>query len=135
MADLATVQKQSSIKPSATPMTLAFVNVTHPSRIKQHSTRIRRHVMKNIGFARRGQTKTTNPKAEPVTTAVEHGPSKEQPIPAPLYAKLQQRLVELLGWYSPLDEMSLSSQVYPVEVNEFQLQLIRHSTQNIPNTL
>ncbi|KAI0442558.1 hypothetical protein F4803DRAFT_518934 [Xylaria telfairii] len=92
-----------------------FVNLDRPGDEKKHATKIRRHVMKDIGRSRR------KPKQRAETTIIQDmsiatlGPSSGTP------AGHGQALVP-----SPLQECQLSDAIFPVEMNEERRNLARY---------
>lgn len=72
-----------------------FVNVTNPSEVKQHSTKIRRHVMRDIGKARRKSKPRRRARANTINTTTttteggEHGIEEEG---RPSYAEMSRSI-------------------------------------------
>ncbi|KAI0914896.1 hypothetical protein F4823DRAFT_197528 [Ustulina deusta] len=92
-----------------------FVHVERPGDEKKHSSKIRRHVMKDIGRSRRkpkNHGETTAARPIPVATP---GPSSHN------QTQQEQALVP-----SPLEECRLSDIVFPVEMDEERRSLARY---------
>jgi hypothetical protein len=87
-----------------------FVNVDRPGDEKRHASRIRRHVMKDIGKARRKPKKpngeTTITRAMPVCRS--QGQDGRAGVP------------------SPLEGCELSEIVFPTEMDEERMNLARY---------
>ncbi|EPS39637.1 hypothetical protein H072_6589 [Dactylellina haptotyla CBS 200.50] len=127
------MSQTSQTRNSAPPSTLAFINVAHPSGLKRHSTEIRKHVMRDIGRARRRPKAKEIPKIQnkdPAITKV--GQLRSTAVQIRLSPQLQpekqaaRHLTRLVAGYSPLDETNLHSFLYPMKMEETQLQLIRN---------
>ncbi|KAI1169908.1 hypothetical protein F4777DRAFT_160008 [Nemania sp. FL0916] len=91
-----------------------FVHVNKPGDEKKNSTKIRRHVMKDIGKSRRKPKKPTKTVARRDATEAETGPSGESS------AQHEQALVP-----SPMEELHLSENVFPIEMDEERRGLTR----------
>ncbi|KAI0486137.1 hypothetical protein F4859DRAFT_469130 [Xylaria cf. heliscus] len=92
-----------------------FVNLDRPGDEKKHSTKIRRHVMKDIGRSRR------KPKKRGETTIVRDVSVASSEPSSGSAAGHEQALV-----LSPLNECQLSDFVYPIEMNEERRNLARY---------
>ncbi|KAH9883630.1 hypothetical protein F4778DRAFT_766044 [Xylariomycetidae sp. FL2044] len=115
----------------------AFVNVANPDDVRKHSTQIRRHVMKDIGKARRRPKK--RPAETTVTEQVIITPGEQQQPEETRSASSSSCMMrrERSGHTTPPLVMSeprildpridsgVSSVVFPVEMDEERLQLFR----------
>ncbi|KAK6543234.1 hypothetical protein TWF694_000002 [Orbilia ellipsospora] len=125
-------QTGSTIKIASSPA-LAFINVTHPSALKQHSTEIRKHVMRDIGHARR-RTKVKDVRRMRKTTATITNAEKSLTNAMRIRSVSDDRterqvlchMAQLARRYGPLDEKNLHAFLYPMEMGEPQLQTIRN---------
>ncbi|KAI0200008.1 hypothetical protein F4808DRAFT_174180 [Astrocystis sublimbata] len=91
-----------------------FVNVGQPGDEKKHATRVRRHVMKDIGKARR------KPKTSGETNIARNS---SVAVSAPKSKSLGEHDQALVS--SPLDECQLSDFVFPIEMDEERRSLAR----------
>ncbi|KAK5624572.1 hypothetical protein RRF57_000288 [Xylaria bambusicola] len=91
-----------------------FVHVGRPGDEKKQSTKIRRHVMKDIGRSRR------KPKMCSKRTAAKPAPAKSAPS-----SESEQRSEPVLV-PSPLDESRLRSIVFPTDMDEKRRNLARY---------
>ncbi|KAI1336931.1 hypothetical protein F5Y15DRAFT_191342 [Xylariaceae sp. FL0016] len=99
-----------------------FVNVGSPGDLKKHSTRIRRHVMKDIGKARR------RPKARHETRVDEQVAATsidDEILPSAEKSSKSRGSSQVLSLSDPLSDGSLSTMVYPTDMDEERLQLAR----------
>ncbi|KAI0848898.1 hypothetical protein F5Y00DRAFT_262054 [Daldinia vernicosa] len=97
-----------------------FVNVARPGDVKRHSTKIRRHVMKDIGKARR------KPRAKTRGEVVVIG---ENSSPAGKDGDTSQRgssSTTSLVLPDPRGDSILQTLPYPIDMNEERLSLIRY---------
>ncbi len=92
-----------------------FVHVERPGDEKKHSSKIRRHVMKDIGRSRR------KPKNHGETTA-----ARPIPVATPGPSSRNQTQQEQALVPSPLEECRLSDVVFPVEMDEERRSLARY---------
>ncbi|KAI0600082.1 hypothetical protein F4775DRAFT_590805 [Biscogniauxia sp. FL1348] len=90
-----------------------FVHVDRPDDVKRHSTKIRRHVMKDIGKARR------RPKKRGQTTVAVSGARVGVEVGEP-------HDLPSLAFANPNVDGSLSAMVYPTEMDEVRLDLARY---------
>ncbi|KAI2618762.1 hypothetical protein GGR54DRAFT_141823 [Hypoxylon sp. NC1633] len=88
-----------------------FVNVNNPGDVKQHSTKIRRHVMKDIGKARR---KPRANRTGQVILGARAGDEAEGSGSA-----------QALACPNPMRDRTLHTTSYPVEIDERRLDLLR----------
>ncbi|XXG94328.1 hypothetical protein Hte_000582 [Hypoxylon texense] len=98
--------------------TFEFVNVARPSDVKRHSTQIRRHVMKDIGKARR-KPRPKKHKAiilgeQDAEEGAKNDDEEEQEDPSRAIARP-----------SPLREGSLSTMDFPIDMDEERMGLVR----------
>lgn len=84
-----------------------FVHVNQPGDEKKNSTKIRRHVMKDIGRSRRKPKKQGEATTARNISRTTPGPSTESP------AQHEQALVP-----SPLEESRLGDIVFPIQMDE-----------------
>lgn len=98
-----------------------FVHVDRPGDEKRQSTKIRRHVMKDIGRSRR-KAKAHNEKPTAQSIPVED--------PAPGFASKNQGGQAQIS--SPADECRLSSIVFPTEMDEERRILARSCKSSCP---
>ncbi|KAI0013034.1 hypothetical protein F4779DRAFT_625482 [Xylariaceae sp. FL0662B] len=99
-----------------------FVNVARPDDVKHQSTRIRRHVMKDIGKSRR------KPRAKKRSEIVlgEHIASACGDSGVPTTTDNHEILAsQALTTTNPNADSSLNTTVYPIEMNEERLNLVR----------
>ncbi|KAF3915593.1 hypothetical protein ABW21_db0207075 [Orbilia brochopaga] len=125
--------------PATHSTTLAFINVTHPSGLKRHSTEIRKHVMRDIGRARRRpraqdsrrlqNKRATVPNVEELSSNAVLSRSNSNVQAAE--KQIVQHVAQVAARYSPLDETNLHSFLYPRETEESERQLIRNSALDI----
>ncbi|KAI5922556.1 hypothetical protein F4810DRAFT_673005 [Camillea tinctor] len=113
-----------------------FVNVGRPDDVKRHSTKIRRHVMKDIGKARRrpkkrGQTTideqvvSPNPTGSSPETAAAAAAAAVA-TPAEPHPNEDLSAAASLAFAHPNVDGSLSTMVYPTEMDEVRLNLARY---------
>jgi hypothetical protein len=112
-----------------------FVNITNPEEAKRHSTKVRRHVMKDIGRARRKRKPKTDDQRRsgrnPETP--KDGTDRRQEKRAgngklTIAAVGTERDSSTCADYmifSPRAEGLISQMIYPIEMNEDKLELIR----------
>ncbi|KAI8949032.1 hypothetical protein F4801DRAFT_591386 [Xylaria longipes] len=91
-----------------------FVNVGQPGDEKKHATKVRRHVMKDIGRSRRKPNKRSETTIARDVLVTAPGPESGSP------AEHQQAPVP-----SPLNECKLSDVVFPIEMDEEKRNLAR----------
>ncbi|KAI1487904.1 hypothetical protein F5X96DRAFT_647913 [Biscogniauxia mediterranea] len=108
-----------------------FVNVGRPDDVKRHSTKIRRHVMKDIGKARRRPKKrggqTTIDESDLAATAGAAGEEAEAEAEEPHdLAAAAAATASLALAANPNVDGSLSAMVYPTEMDEERLNLARY---------
>ncbi|KAI1502410.1 hypothetical protein F5X99DRAFT_379426 [Biscogniauxia marginata] len=106
-----------------------FVNVGRPDDVKRHSTKIRRHVMKDIGKARRrpkkrGQTTVDEQVVSSDSQGDDLGPSP--PAAAVIRSHDLCAASQALAFANPGVDGSLSAMVYPTEMDEERLNLARY---------
>ncbi|KAK6087566.1 hypothetical protein SCUP234_01724 [Seiridium cupressi] len=101
-----------------------FVNITDPKEAKKHSTRVRRHVMKDIGKARRKQTPREKPgSGMGVEETLSKGSSRE--VTASIGKKRDMSGMATRAVGSPRAEGWISQMVFPIEMNEDKMGLVR----------
>ncbi|KAI1079133.1 hypothetical protein F5B20DRAFT_545050 [Whalleya microplaca] len=99
-----------------------FVNVTQPGDVKRESTRIRRHVMKDIGRSRRKpRAKRRGEAALGEHIAAASGDSGASAATNNNEASMSQALVVP----NPNADSALNTTAYPIEMNDERLNLIR----------
>ncbi|KAI1468850.1 uncharacterized protein F4812DRAFT_470645 [Daldinia caldariorum] len=101
-----------------------FVNVARPSDVKRHSTKIRRHVMKDIGKARRKpRSKKTRGEVpvmgESSSSAAAADRNRDE-------GSSSSSLSSSLTLPSPMADSLLQTLPYPIDMNEERLSLIRY---------
>ncbi|KAI1736783.1 hypothetical protein F4680DRAFT_249331 [Xylaria scruposa] len=92
-----------------------FVNVGQPGDEKKHATKVRRHVMKDIGKARRKPKNQNHRETTIAKNVLEAAPEPSSGIPS----GHEQALV------SPLDECKLGDIIYPIKMDEERRSLAR----------
>ncbi|KAI1429936.1 hypothetical protein F5Y12DRAFT_781557 [Xylaria sp. FL1777] len=92
-----------------------FVHLDRPGDEKKHSSKIRRHVMKDIGRSRRKPKNQDQTTAARTMQVVGPGPSSST------QTQQEQALVP-----SPLEECRLSDVVFPIEMDEERRNLARY---------
>ncbi|KAK9771254.1 hypothetical protein SCAR479_12119 [Seiridium cardinale] len=101
-----------------------FVNITDPKETKKHSTRVRRHVMKDIGKARRKQTPREKPGSRmDVGETTSKGSSREVTVSVGKSRDISGMATRAVG--SPRVEGWISQMVFPIEMNEDKMGLVR----------
>ncbi|KAL7628993.1 hypothetical protein AAE478_000511 [Parahypoxylon ruwenzoriense] len=95
-----------------------FVNVARPDEVKRHSTKIRRHVMKDIGKARR----KPRPKKRGRVVLGECSPASST---ASCDGEAQGCAPHTLTLSSPMGDNSLHNLFYPTQMDEERLSLVR----------
>ncbi|KAI1804953.1 hypothetical protein F4811DRAFT_570589 [Daldinia bambusicola] len=99
-----------------------FVNVARPSDVKRHSTKIRQHVMKDIGKARRKPRTEKTRREVPVLG----GSSSSVAAADRNREERSSSLSSSLTLPSPMADSSLQTLPYPIDMNEERLSLIRY---------
>ncbi|KAI8962323.1 hypothetical protein F5Y11DRAFT_357055 [Daldinia sp. FL1419] len=97
-----------------------FVNVARPGDVKRHSTKIRRHVMKDIGKARRKPRAKTRREI-----VIGEDTGKNTPATATEGDTSQRSLSTILMLPNPRGDSILQTLPYPIDMNEERLSLIR----------
>lgn len=113
-----------------------FVTISDPREAKKHSTKVRRHVMKDIGKARRKVktgAKETTTKRKSAADQTEQANRDIVPMRAgrrPIQVSIgherdMSSRAARAPVISPWAESLLSQMVYPIEMNEAKLELVR----------
>ncbi|KAI0966276.1 hypothetical protein F4678DRAFT_449742 [Xylaria arbuscula] len=92
-----------------------FVHLAQPGDEKKHSSRIRRHVMKDIGKSRRKPKPNSKPAAVGSGPVVTPGPSSDS------HGQHEHALVP-----SPLEECGLGDIIFPTDMDEERRNLARY---------
>lgn len=99
--------------------TFEFVNVARPSDVKRHSTQIRRHVMKDIGKARR------KPRPKKHREIILGEPDAEESAKNDDDDEERENASRVLSRPSPLRDGSLSTMEFPIDMDEERMGLVR----------
>jgi hypothetical protein len=104
-----------------------FVNVTDPKEVKKHSTKIRRHVMKDIGKARQrpkasSSHETVDIEQPDLMDNMEHTTNVVEPGNIGMTS---ENLARALA--NPRTDSQISAMVYPAHMNEERRSLVRYS--------
>ncbi|KAI1143106.1 hypothetical protein F5Y05DRAFT_142731 [Hypoxylon sp. FL0543] len=103
-----------------------FVNVANPCDVKRYSTKIRRHVMKDIGKARRKPR--TKKRGEFIIGENSPASSSNGDEASP------RKAPRALTLPSPKIDLTLQTLVYPVEMDEDRLSLVRFLVEEAQST-
>lgn len=107
-----------------------FVNITDPDDAKKHSTKVRRHVMKDIGRARRKPKPSRKEKCDEANAGVVEvhcstKPSVKKRVVSVSVGEGRDMSGCVARATSPRAEGLISHVVYPIEMNEHKLGLVR----------
>ncbi|OTB13944.1 hypothetical protein K445DRAFT_142578 [Daldinia sp. EC12] len=97
-----------------------FVNVARPGDVKRHSTKIRRHVMKDIGKARRKPRAKTRGAVPVIGESSSSSTARDRDGDGGSASSSSLRLP------SPRADSVLQNLPYPIDMNEERLSLIRY---------